>query len=132
MTWPPFADEAETWLALAADFEKRNLAYVHLSDQLSIGGTKIPEHFAGAFRDTYRGPLIAAGGFDRESGERALASGELDLIAIGRPFISNPDLIARMKNGWPITTPDRATWYGDLGASGYTDYPTYQQVVSAI
>ena len=57
--------------------------------------------------------------------EAALASGELDLVAFGRPFIANPDLVERMKNDWPIALPDRSTFYGNSGEKGYVDYPFY-------
>lgn len=121
----PFADEAETWVAVATELQKRNIAYVHLSDQLTIGAERMPEGFAESFRESYQGTLIAAGGFDRDSAETALEAGALDLIAFGRPFIANPDLVERMKNGWPIAMPDRETFYGNSGAKGYVDYPFY-------
>jgi 2,4-dienoyl-CoA reductase-like NADH-dependent reductase (Old Yellow Enzyme family) len=72
--------------------------------------------------------LIAVGGFDRDSGEGALVSGDLNLTAFGRPFIANPSLVERMKNGWPLVTPDRAIFYGNSGQKGYVDYPTYTPV----
>ena len=120
-----FHDEAETWVEIAREIQKRDIAYVHLSDQLTIGAEGMPDGFAKSFRETYQGTLIAAGGFDRESAEGALVSGELDLIAFGRPFIANPDLVERMKNGWPLATPDRSTFYGNSGEKGYVDYPVY-------
>ncbi|MFK4873761.1 alkene reductase [Novosphingobium sp. ZW T3_23] len=123
----PYADEAETWVTLAAEFEQRKLAYVHLSDQLTIGAEKMPEGFAHTFRKTYTGTLIAAGGFVKETAEQALQSSDLDLIAFGRPFIANPDLVERMQNDQPINSPDRATWYGASGERGYTDYPTWAE-----
>lgn len=124
----PYAEEAETWLSLASALNERDLAYVHLSDQLSIGAEAIPEGFATQFRQNYKGTLIAAGSFTRESAEQALSHGDLDLIAFGRPFISNPDLVERMQNNWPLAESDRATYYGIDGAveKGYTDYPFYE------
>jgi 2,4-dienoyl-CoA reductase-like NADH-dependent reductase (Old Yellow Enzyme family) len=121
----PYDDEAATWLQLAVELDRRTLAYVHLSDQLTMGQQGIPEGFAASFCGRYRGTLIAAGGFDRAKGEQALADGHLDLIAMGRPFISNPDLVERLKNEWPLAQPDRATFYGEFGPKGYTDYPAY-------
>ena len=119
----PFDDEAQTWVAVAHAIHQRDIAYVHLSDQLTIGAERMPEGFAQTFRESYQGTLIAAGGFDRESAQAALESGALDLVAFGRPFIANPDLVERMKNNWPIATPDRATFYGNSGEKGYVDYP---------
>lgn len=120
-----FDDEAETWVSVASELEKRAIAYVHLSDQLTIGAERMPEGFAKSFRNSYTGTLIAAGGFDRERAEAALESGELDLTAFGRPFISNPDLVERMQHDWPLATPDRGTFYGNSGKKGYVDYPVY-------
>jgi 2,4-dienoyl-CoA reductase-like NADH-dependent reductase (Old Yellow Enzyme family) len=57
----------------------------------------------------YKGTLIVAGGFLKESGQAVLDAGSADLIAIGRPFISPPDLVDRLYNNWPLTEPDRAT-----------------------
>ena len=72
--------------------------------------------------------LIAAGGFTQETGETALESGDLDSIAFGRPFIANPDLVERMKNGWSLATADRSTWYGNSGERGDTDFPRYESL----
>ncbi|MDC8746759.1 alkene reductase [Xanthomonas campestris] len=121
----PFDDERETWLAAAEALNSRALAYVHLSDQFSLGAESIPAGFFIAFREAYQGTLIAAGGFNAESAEDALTRRGLDLVGFGRPFIANPDLVERMKNGWPIQDADRATFYGLFGAKGYTDYPRY-------
>lgn len=126
----PYPEETETWLSLASALNDRDLAYVHLSDQLTIGAEAIPEGFARQFRQAYQGNLIAAGGFNRELAEAVLEDGDLDLIAFGRPFISNPDLVERMQNGWPLAEGDRATFYGVNGnpTKGYTDYPTYSEI----
>ncbi|MFC0338915.1 2,4-dienoyl-CoA reductase [Kushneria avicenniae] len=122
-----FDGEAETWVAMAAELEKRGPVYVHLSDQLTLGAEKMPDGFAAQFCKTWTGTLIAAGGFGQASGEQALVNDELDLIAMGRPFIANPDLVDRMKNGHPLAEPNRETFYGLLGAKGYTDYPTWAE-----
>ena len=124
----PYGDGAETWISLAAALSARNLAYVHLSDQLTLGAEAIPQGFASQFRKAFRGTLMAAGGFNRTTAETALAEGELDLIAFGRPFIANRDLVERMRHDWPLAEGDRATFYGVNGAvtRGYTDYPAYQ------
>jgi len=68
--------------------------------------------------------LILAGGLDRARAEQLIDAGLIDLAAFGTPFIANPDLVARLQNGWPLNTPDRTTFYGG-GAKGYTDYPAY-------
>jgi 2,4-dienoyl-CoA reductase-like NADH-dependent reductase (Old Yellow Enzyme family) len=119
----PFEGEAETWLTLAAELSNRALAYVHISDQTTLGERGIAEAFLDQFRQTYSGTLIVAGGYVGANGQAALDAGRADQIAIGRPFISNPDLVERLRNGWPLTEPDRATFYQG-GDRGYIDYPT--------
>lgn len=128
----PYAEESATWLSLASALNERKLAYVHLSDQLTIGAEAIPAGFASHFRQAYKGTLIAAGGFNRELAEAVLQAGDLDLVAFGRPFIANPDLVERMQNGWPLAEGDRATFYGVNGSptQGYTDYPAYSEAVA--
>ncbi|MYN29496.1 alkene reductase [Duganella levis] len=119
-----FDDETETWLVLAEELGKRSLAYVHLSDQRTLGADCDTEFFT-KFREAYPGTLIIAGGFNQASAEAALKAGKADLIGFGQPFIANPDLVERMANGWPLAEVQRATMYGLHGARGYTDYPRY-------
>jgi N-ethylmaleimide reductase len=120
-----FEGEAETWASVASALNERTLAYVHLNYQTTISAAGTPAGFGAAFRKAYQGTLIGAGGFTQELAESELAKGELDLIAFGTNFISNPDLVERMKNGWPLAEPDRSTFYGVIGAKGYTDYAAY-------
>lgn len=120
-----FDGEAETWMSVASALNQRNLAYVHLNYQTTISAAGTPHGFGAAFREAYRGTLIGAGGFTQALADQELAKGELDLIAFGTAFISNPDLVARMQNGWPLAEPDFSTFYGVIGARGYTDYPEY-------
>lgn len=121
----PFAEEAETWMCVASALNERDLAYVHLNYQPTITTAPAPAGFGAAFRKGYRGTLIAAGGFDRELAETELANGDLDLVAFGASYIANPDLVERMRNDWPLAKSDPSTFYGVIGAKGYTDYPAY-------
>ena len=68
--------------------------------------------------------IILSGGYDRERAEADLQSGAADLIAYGRPFISNPDLVERLKNGIALVEADQATFYSP-GPVGYSDYPVF-------
>jgi N-ethylmaleimide reductase len=65
-------------------------------------------------------------GYNREMALDAVASGRADLVAVGRPFIANPDLVRRWRENAPLNTPDSKTFYGG-GAQGYTDYPALDQ-----
>lgn len=121
-----FEGEAEAWESMAVALNERTLSFVHLNYQTTISAAGTPAGFGAAFRKAYKGTLIGAGGFTQDLAEAELAKGELDLIAFGTAFISNPDLVERMQNGWPLAEPDRSTFYGVVGAKGYTDYPVYE------
>jgi N-ethylmaleimide reductase len=77
-------------------------------------------------RAKYRGTLMVAGGFDRNTAEEWLEKGWADLIAFGRKFIANPDLPERFRRGKSLNPDDPTTYYGG-GAKGYTDYPSLAQ-----
>ena len=84
------------------------------------------------FRAVFTGSLIGNCGYDRDSAEAAIERGAADLIAIGRPFIANPDLIERYANDLPLAESDPAKWYaGGDDESGYTDYPRHDAGVAA-
>jgi N-ethylmaleimide reductase len=67
--------------------------------------------------------LILSGGYDRQRAESDVAAGHGDLIAVARPVLANPDLVARWKTGVALNVPDPSTFYTP-GPKGYTDYPT--------
>ena len=114
-----------------------NLAYVHLIEGATGGPRELPDRpfdFAAA-RATYRaaggqGAWMVNNGYTRELAEAALAQGA-DVVAFGRPFIANPDLVERLRTHAPLNEGDRNTWYGG-GAMGYTDYPTLAQVQARV
>jgi N-ethylmaleimide reductase len=81
----------------------------------------------GEFRDVFAGPLVGNCGYTQEQAETVLSSKVADLIAFGRDFISNPDLVERFTNGWPLNLPAQVgVWYS-FGPEGYIDFPTYQE-----
>ena len=117
---------AEQYAALAAAAGGLGLAYLHLVDHSAMGAPK-PEPatvqaICQAFRSAGGGAVVLSGGYDGERAEADLQSGAADLIAFGRPFIANPDLVVRIKAGRPLAIPDQATFYSP-GREGYTDYP---------
>lgn len=119
-----YAENAETYLAVARALSKRGIVYLHMNDNWSTGKSVIPEQFLADMRAAFSGAIILAGGNTRERAERLIGAGLIDLAAFGQHFISNPDLVERMRNDWPLTPADRVTFYGG-GAEGYTDYPTH-------
>ncbi len=91
--------------------------------------THLPDEFVKKTRDTFKGAIIWCGGFTKESAQAALATGWADLIAFGRPFVGNPDLVARFKNNWPLVEADRFAYYTRNGEIGYTDFPNFSSAL---
>jgi N-ethylmaleimide reductase len=118
-----FPEQAEQYLALARDLSAMGMLYLHVLDHSAMGAPPVPAELKLQLRNSFTGLFILAGGFDQASAESALADKRADLIAFGRPFLANPDLVARFRAGAPLNAPDMATFYVP-GAKGYTDYPT--------
>jgi N-ethylmaleimide reductase len=101
-----------------------NLAYVHLSEpftdvsEIPYAVTEIAKHF----RPLYNGTLMINSEFDQEKGNKVLEEENADLVAYGKLYISNPDLVERFENNLELTKWDEDTFYVP-GAKGYTDYP---------
>jgi N-ethylmaleimide reductase len=81
-------------------------------------------------RKRFKQAYVANNGYDFELANKVLDANAADLIAFGKPFISNPDLVERLKKGAPLNDFDKATFYGG-GAKGYTDYPTLEKAQAA-
>ena len=115
---------------IADELDALKLTYIHVIE----GATGGPRDFAtfdyASLRKRFRGAYIANNGYDFELATRQLDAGAADLIAFGKPFISNPDLVERLKRGAPLNAWDKATFYGG-GAKGYTDYPTLEAAEAA-
>jgi len=113
------------------ELSSRKIAYLHLIEARGseIGITDELHHNAPdnaqLFRPAFLGPLISAAAYTPESGAIAVDKGQADAIAFGRLFLANPDLVARVRQGAALNSPDRSTFYGGT-ARGYTDYPTLQ------
>lgn len=123
-------DYRETFSYAAAELDRFGLAYLHVMDGLAFGFHEHGDPMTlEDFRELFKGPLMGNCGYDAETAEAAVARGAADLIAVGRPFLANPDYVDRIKNGWPLAdVPDPSTWYsGEPTSQGYTDYPTYPE-----
>ena len=126
-------DYRETYTYAARELNAFGLAYLHVMDGLAFGFHELGEPMTLAdFRAVFDGPLMGNCGYDDASADAAIESGAADLIAIGRPTISNPDYVERLRAGHPLAPlADMSTWYGgdggDVGAAGYTDFPTYDE-----
>jgi len=131
---PHYDGIEETYAALMAALGHRRIAYIHIMDQSGFfydEGSAVPVSdrihtlMRHARKDLPETALILAGGMTRERAESLIAEGTIDLAGFGQPFISNPDLVARLHHGLPLAPPDRETYYGG-GAKGFIDYPAYE------
>jgi N-ethylmaleimide reductase len=110
------------YLDLARELSALGTAYLHVVDHSAVGAPPVPADFKARLRAAFAGATIAVGGFDGATAEQALREGRADLVAFGRPFIANPDLVARLRAGAALAVPDPASFY-TADAHGYTDYP---------
>ena len=121
-------DYRETFLYVAQQLNAYGLAYLHILDGLEFGFHNLGEPMKLAeFRSVFTGPLMGNCGYTQETAEAAIEDGSADLIAFGRPIISNPDLVERFANNWALNPPaDQSIWYS-FDKEGYIDFPTYQE-----
>ena len=107
---------------IVSKLDQLGIAYIHLVEGATGGPRDIAPFDFGALRKAFRNSYIANNGYDAELAAAHLADGSADLVAFGRPYIANPDLVERLMAGAPLAPLDPATLYGG-GAKGYTDYP---------
>lgn len=118
-----FAEVQPQYFALAKHLAALRMLYLHLVDHASMGAPPLPADFKIKLRNSFDGLFIVSGGFDRPTAEAALVEKRGDLVAFGRSFLANPDLVARFGQGATLNQPDPSTFYTP-GAKGYTDYPS--------
>jgi len=118
-------DFREQFHHAAAQLDQAGIGYLHVIDGLAFGFHQLGDPVT--LRETrqfFRGTLIGNCGYTAETADAAIACGDADLIAFGRPFISNPDLVQRFDRDAALN-PDAGmdVWYAPIGARGYTDFP---------
>lgn len=118
----------ELFTYVAKELNAYGLAYLHILDGLEFGFHNLGEPMTlEEFREVFDSPLTGNCGYTKKSAEATIKAGNADLIAFGRPYISNPDLVERFANNWPLNPPaDMKDWYS-FDAEGYIDFPTYPE-----
>ncbi|NQZ92942.1 MAG: alkene reductase [Moritella sp.] len=116
-------DIVPTILDASKALQARDIAYMHLSEADWDDAPVIPESFRIELRQIFTNTIIVAGSYTQERADEVLNKGYADLVAFGRPFVSNPDLVSRLKNNNELADLDGATLFGG-NTLGYTDYPT--------
>jgi N-ethylmaleimide reductase len=106
---------------LAKELAKLGLLYIHIVDHSAMGAPEVKPSVKQKIRENFTGSVILSGGYDAERAEADLVEKKGDLVAFGRPFISNPGLVAKLQQGEPLNQADPATFYTP-GEKGYTDY----------
>jgi N-ethylmaleimide reductase len=119
---PLYPEMEQDYAYLAQKLNAAGLTYVHLVDHSAGGAPPVPASIKATFRSTFKRTLILSGGYDSERAESDLTAGKADLIAVGKGFLANPDLVTRWKAKATVNAPDATTFYTP-GPKGYTDYP---------
>ncbi|TWB73458.1 N-ethylmaleimide reductase [Nitrospirillum amazonense] len=120
---PLDSDPNGTYGFLAERLGELNLAYLHCVEGQTRGPNGAQNFDFQALRKKFGGGYIANNGYDRDLAARTIAEGRADMVAFGRPFIANPDLVHRLKTGAPLAQAPQEAFYGG-GAKGYTDWPS--------
>ena len=119
-------DPAATTTAVAKLLEGYGLAYLRLADTNAWAGSPDMPQLLAATKPHFSGTLIGNGAITPEAAHDYVAAGTFDMVAFGRPFLANPDLPARIRQGGPFNDPRAVGWYGG-SEEGYTDYPALGQ-----
>ncbi|NBI52656.1 alkene reductase [Photobacterium alginatilyticum] len=120
-------DIVPTILEASKELQARDIAYMHLSEADWDDAPVIPERFRIELREIFTNTIIVAGSYTQERADEVLTKGYADLVAFGRPFVSNPDLVSRLKNDYALADLDGATLFGG-NEHGYIDYPTFSEI----
>ena len=119
----PDADMDAMYQRLIEKLNDIGLVYIHVVDHSSMGAPEVSPALKASIRAAFKGRYILSGGYDTARANADLDAGMGDLVAFGRPFISNPKLVSKLKNGVSLADPDFSTFYTP-GEKGYTDYPS--------
>lgn len=118
----PDDDMDALYLYLTDELSKLNLAYIHVVDHSSMGAPAPKSSLISQMRKRFKNTFILSGGYDAQRAEADLQAKKGDLIAFGKPFISNPKLLTAFEHDTELTAPNMDLFYTP-GPEGYTDYP---------
>lgn len=118
----PFEGVDEFYGKLASSLSELGLIYMHVVDHSAMGAPRVSPEVKNLIRKNFAGSVILSGAYDAKRANHDLQEKHADLIAFGRPFISNPNLVQKLEQGLPLNELDPNTLYTP-GPKGYTDYP---------
>ena len=122
---PHYPEIDATYTYLAEKLNSIGIVYIHLVDHSAMGAPAVPHEFKKKIRGIFKNTIVLSGGYDKERAESDIESGLGDLVAFGRPFINNPDLVERFRNNWPLTSDLNMDLFYSADEKGYTDYPVF-------
>jgi len=120
---PHYPEIDATYNYLSAELNKLGIAYIHIVDHSAVGAPTVPVEIKKAIRHNFKNTIILAGGYEKERAEDDIQNGLGDLVAFGRPFINNPDLVDRMLFNYPLSKDLKTDLFYSADEKGYTDYP---------
>ncbi|GBF43551.1 NADH:flavin oxidoreductase [Leptospira ellinghausenii] len=118
----PFEETHDEYSLLSQKLNELGIVYIHLVDHSSMGAPTVDPKTVSAIRNNFKQTLILSGGYDSQRAEADLTSGNANLVAFGKPFLANPDLVTKFQKNIPLANFDEATLYTP-GEKGYIDYP---------
>lgn len=124
---PHYPEIDATYDYLSKELNKLDIAYIHIVDHAAMGAPDVPLEIKRLIRHNFKNTLILCGGFDKESAEAAINSGLTDLVAFGRPFINNPDLVEKFENNWSLSEDLNMDLFYTSDEKGYIDYPVHKR-----
>ena len=122
---PHYPEIDETYDYLSKKLNDLGIAHIHLVDHSAMGAPAVPLEIKKLICDNFKNTIILCGGYHLETAETDIENGMADLIAFGRPFINNPDLVQRMENEWPLSMDLDMEHFYTADEKGYTDYQPY-------
>jgi len=123
---PHYPEIDATYNYLSEQLNKLDIAYIHMVDHAAMGAPEVPVELKKLIRKNFRNTIILSGGYEVKRAEADIQSGLGNLVAFGRPFINNPDLVERMENNWPLSETLNMDQFYTADEKGYTDYPAYK------
>lgn len=122
---PHYPEIPETYNYLSEQLNKIGIEHIHIVDHSTMGAPAVPLEIKKQIRKNFKNTIILSGGYNKERAESDIESGLGNIVAFGRPFINNPDLVDRFKNDLALSADLKMDLFYSANEKGYTDYPVY-------
>jgi N-ethylmaleimide reductase len=123
---PHYPEIDATYDYLSKELNKLGIEYIHVVDHSAMGAPAVPMAIKKTIRENFKNTIILCGGYNKATAEEDLKKGLADLIAMGKPFINNPDLVHRLKSDLTLSQELHMDQFYSADEVGYIDYPTHK------